>query len=129
MDDSIVEPEVDYEIKSGRKRLRASIPLEQPEPAEAEDDETPRTPGGSFGRPQPLRRPTAPNPPQWGEEDQNKAEHTAALLQHREVHHAHDALKVLHDAALTLTRKNSKGERDQTQSVSGISPASLPQRE
>ena len=113
--------EVDvYEIKNGRKRLRASTaPDEDDTPAL--ELEQPRTPGGSVGRLMPLQRPNSNT--KYGEEDKTKAEQTAALLQYREVHGGHDALKVLHDAALTLNRKTSRDRHDLIGSV--VTPGSI----
>ncbi|KAK4505715.1 hypothetical protein PRZ48_003680 [Zasmidium cellare] len=118
-----------YEIRGGnRKRLRASIP-EYEEPVEEEYVERPRTPGGSVGRTVPLRRPTGPKPVQYGEEDEKASEHTAAFLQHAELHGGHDALKVLYQAAVSKAGRSdsmtSSGTRPAT-GMNGFTSASLP---
>ncbi|QIW94839.1 hypothetical protein AMS68_000357 [Peltaster fructicola] len=79
-------------VKAGRKRLRN-------EQAEDEPRDRPRTPGGSYGRAQPLQRPGPAKPQQYGEEDIKASEQTTAMLQGAEVHGGHDALKVLMEAA------------------------------
>jgi len=107
-------------IKDGRKRLRISS--EAPQKEEEEVDDAPRTPGGSLGRLQPLRRPTGPKPVQYAEEEKKTSEETVSLLQSMEVHGGHDALKLLVQVA---TRKASK-ESTARPSIGGISPASLP---
>ncbi|KXT05290.1 hypothetical protein AC578_10956 [Pseudocercospora eumusae] len=98
-----------YEIRHNRKRLRTSEP--PPVDGALEDDEypeQPRTPGGSIGRTQPLRRPTAPQPIAYREEDEKQAEHTAFILQQSELHGGHDALKVLYQAGMaSLNRSDS----------------------
>lgn len=81
-------------------------------------EEPPRTPGGSIGRQQPLRRPTAPKQIVYGEEDVKAAHNTAAILQQAEVHGGHDALKVLYQAAV-------HGRSDSTTS-SGVRPTFPP---
>ena len=115
--------EDDYEVKAGRKRLRADTG--SAEPFEAEPYDAPRTPGGSVGRLQPLRRPAPPKPVQYGEEDHKASEQTVGLLQGAEVHSGHDALKVLYEAAALHGRKSSK-ESSSRPTVNGISPASAP---
>ena len=113
-----------YEIKSGRKRLRTKDEpdtiLYEPE----EDEEIPRTPGGSIGRTQPLRRPTAPRPVQFGEEDHQKAEQTVGLLQAAEVHGGHDALKLLYEAATVHGGRKTSKESGVRPSLNGVSPSS-----
>lgn len=100
-----------YEIRHNRKRLRTSVPppaVVDAGGAQGEDDyaEQPRTPGGSVGRTQPLRRPTAPQPIQYREEDEKQAEQTALILQQSEVHGGHDALKVLYQAGMALHNRS-----------------------
>ncbi|WPG99779.1 hypothetical protein R9X50_00259800 [Acrodontium crateriforme] len=114
-----------YEIKSGRKRLRAASPSVERDTyeEEAEYDE-PRTPGGSIGRPIPLRRPTMSNPVQYGEEDERASEQTAALLQTAELHGGHDALKLLYSAAVH-GRAGSSASQGRP-GFPGMSPHSLP---
>ena len=114
----------DYEVKAGRKRLRADTG--STEPYEAEVYEAPRTPGGSIGRSQPLRRPPPPKQVQYGEEDHKASEQTVGLLQAAEVHGGHDALKVLYEAAALHGRKSSK-ESSARPTLNGISPASAQQ--
>lgn len=116
-----VDEQDDYEVKAGRKRLRADTA--STEPYEPEAYEAPRTPGGSIGRLQPLRRPAPPKPVQYGEEDHKTSEQTVGLLQGAEVHSGHDALKVLYEAAALHGRKSSK-ESSSRPALNGISPAS-----
>jgi len=59
-----------YEIKAGRKRLRASAAPND----SAYDKAQPRTPGGSVARYQPLRQPTPAKPLQYGEEDEQASD-------------------------------------------------------
>jgi hypothetical protein len=109
-----------YELKTGRKRLRANtLDLEE----EEDDDDIPRTPGGSIGRTQPLRRPEGPKPLQYGEEDFKASDHMTAILQASEVHSGHDALKVLYEAAVH-GRTNSSAST-QRPSLNGPSPAAV----
>ena len=101
---------------------------------DGEDDEfyedPPRTPGGSIGRNQPLRRPEGPKRVEYGEDDIKTSEQTTALLQNSEVHNGHDALKLLYEAAV----HDPRGPRGRTgsstsmgrPSFSGPSPSSLP---
>ena len=124
--DSDTGDEPVYEIKSGRKRLRTK---DEPDTVvyEVEDeDDIPRTPGGSIGRTQPLRRPTAPKPIQFGEEDHQKAEQTFGLLQAAEVHGGHDALKLLYEAATVHGGRKTSKESGARPSLNGLSPNSLP---
>ena len=112
-----------FEIKSGRKRLRAS----SGGPGyEVEAHEEPRTPGGSVGQTQPLRRPTGSKPVQYAEEDQKASEQTVGLLQAAEVHGGHDALKLLYEAAAVQGHRKLSKETGSRPSINGISPASLP---
>lgn len=113
-----------YEIKSGKKRLRASVAPEDEAVYDEDEFEQPRTPGGSVGRLQPLRRPQPQKSVQYGEDEQKASDQTAAILQGAEVHSGHDALKLLYEAA-RIDRKNSNvsGERP---TFSDFSPASLP---
>lgn len=116
-----------YEIRSNRKRQRASAPPDQ-EPAEREEvefEEPPRTPGGSIGRTQPLRRPPAPKSVQYGEEDEKASDQTAALLQQAEIHGGHDALKLLYSAAVH-GRADSTASSVARPSFSGFTASSLP---
>lgn len=107
-----------YEIKSGRKRLRANtLELEE----EEEDEDVPRTPGGSIGRAQPLRRPEGPKPLQYGEEDFKASDHMTAILQASEVHSGHDALKVLYEVA--VHGRTGSSASTQRPSINGPSPA------
>ena len=113
-----------YEIKGGRKRLR---------PFEGDDDqdrlheslERPRTPGGSIGRLQPLRRPAASRPMQFEPVDPKTSEQTVNLLQSTEVHGGHDALKLLYEAAAVHQRSGSR-ESGQRPRLNGASPSSGP---
>lgn len=113
------EPDADdaYEIKTGRKRLRAST-------LDGEDDDpyadAPRTPGGSIGRTQPLRRPEGPKPLQYGEEDFKASDQMTAILQASEVHSGHDALKVLYEAA--VRGRTGSSTSTQRPSLNGPSP-------
>jgi hypothetical protein len=109
-----------YELKTGRKRLRANtLDLE-----DEDDDDIPRTPGGSIGRTQPLRRPEGPKPLQYGEEDFKASDQMTAILQASEVHSGHDALKVLYEAA--VHGRTSSTASTQRPSVNGPSPAAAP---
>ena len=110
-----------YEIKGARKRVKLS-----PE-SEVYDDDLPRTPGGSIGSLQPLRRPTGLRPEQFNEEDQKASEATVRLLQDSEIHGGHDALNLLSRASEYAAhhRKESK-ESGARPSLTGISPASMP---
>ena len=114
-----------YEIKDGRKRVKVSTDEVENEPYGTDD--VPRTPGGSIGQSQPLRRPTGQKPFQYGEEDQKASEETVARLQATEVHGGHDALKLLYEAASsTQNRKGSKESGPRPNFTNGVSPASLP---
>lgn len=107
-----------YEIKTGRKRLRAStLDGEDDDPY----DDVPRTPGGSIGRAQPLRRPEGPKPLQYGEEDFKMGDQMTAILQASEVHSGHDALKVLYEAA--VRGRTGSSTSTQRPSLNGPSPA------
>ncbi|KAK3044698.1 hypothetical protein LTS18_000591, partial [Coniosporium uncinatum] len=95
----------DYEIRNGRKRLRAASPTDSITPTSARRPDSfslqrsdssvpytthglpapPLTPGGSVGRYQPLRRPTS-NHGLHEEEDQKRDNTTAAILQTGEVY-------------------------------------------
>ncbi|KJX99224.1 Fungal Zn binuclear cluster domain containing protein/C6 transcription factor [Zymoseptoria brevis] len=118
---------VTYEIRSNRKRPRTSAP---PEVAVEEDDydydDPPRTPGGSIGRTQPLRRPPPPKPIQYGEEDEKQSEHTTALLQQAEVHGGHDALKLLYSAAVHGRADSSTSSGVARPAFTGFTASSLP---
>ncbi|KAK5746568.1 zinc finger transcriptional activator [Elasticomyces elasticus] len=109
------------EVKSGRKRLRTSLSLERDEEV---DEEEPRTPGGSLGRRQPLRRPQPAQPVKYTEQDEKASDQTAAMLQASEVHGGHDALKVLYQAAQIRDRMNSR-EYLERPDFSGM-PSELP---
>ncbi|KAK3680093.1 zinc finger transcriptional activator [Recurvomyces mirabilis] len=114
------------EAKHTRKRARQSPDRVDEEEAEEE----PRTPGGSLGRRQPLRRPHPQKPVQYTEEDHQASEHAAAMLQSSEVHGGHDALKVLYHVAynaLPRDRNNSGGslERPSFNSTSPLLPAGM----
>lgn len=110
----------DYEIRGGRKRLKEDS-LEQeaeaPPPAFTSYDAVavavaaapshspvylaqPLTPGGSVGRRQPLRRPTAPSSA-FGDfvTEEQVNNQTTAIMQKAELHNGHDALNVLLAAA------------------------------
>ncbi|EMC97806.1 hypothetical protein BAUCODRAFT_31811 [Baudoinia panamericana UAMH 10762] len=112
-DDSLVE------VKTSRKRARAST-------VEEDEDsmERPRTPGGSVGRTQPLRRPEQKRPVKHTEEDEQAAEQSAAMLQATEIHSGHDALKVLYEAAKIRERLNSR-EALERPNFSGTSPLNM----
>jgi len=107
-----------FEIRDGRKRVRVAATAN----SGADDEEQPRTPGGSIARLQPLRRPAASKATQYGEEDEKASEQTAAILQGAEVHSGHDALKVLYEAAVR-SRSYSK-ENMEKPNISGVSPSS-----
>lgn len=118
------EPEGDaYELKTGRKRLRTST-------MDGEDDERyeepPRTPGGSIGRHQPLRRPEGPKRVEYGEDDIKASEQTTALMQGTEVHSGHDALKLLYEAAVHGRGRTGSSTSVGRPSLSGPSPSSVP---
>ncbi|TKA69824.1 hypothetical protein B0A55_07503 [Friedmanniomyces simplex] len=110
------------EVKAGRKRLRTSLSLERDEEA---DEEEPRTPGGSLGRRQPLRRPQPSQPVKYTEQDEKASDQTAAMLQASEVHGGHDALKVLYQAAQIRDRMNSREYLERPE-FTGPSPSDLP---
>ncbi|KAK6380561.1 hypothetical protein LTR65_001353 [Meristemomyces frigidus] len=119
------DEETVYEIKSGKKRMRTTSIAPEGDGAYDDEDEEPRTPGGSLGRLQPLRRPQPPKPVQYGEDEQKASDQTAAILQAAELHSGHDALKVLSQAAQMRDRMGSK-ELLERPNFSGVSPASLP---
>lgn len=103
--DSEEEEEGLFEIRNGtRKRVRSRGLSEVRN--DAEDIARPRTPGGSIALSRPLQRPTTAKPVQFKEEDEKISEHTAALLQHRELHSGHDALNMLHAAATTIQEQS-----------------------
>lgn len=98
----------DYEIRNGRKRVRADDGTPEARPAPLQINgangstyvSQPLTPGGSIGRYEPLRRPTtATNPSHNEEEDFKLSNATAAMLQQHEVYSGHDALNLLFEAA------------------------------
>ncbi|KAK3063477.1 zinc finger transcriptional activator, partial [Teratosphaeriaceae sp. CCFEE 6253] len=93
------------EVRLPRKRARTSTSIDRDEDV---DEEEPRTPGGSIGRRQPLRRPQPPQPVKYTEQDEKASDQTAAMLQASEVHGGHDALKVLYQAAQIRDRMNSR---------------------
>lgn len=113
-----------YEIKDGRKRVKVST--DDGDSDSYSRDDVPRTPGGSIGMPQPLRRPTGAKPVQYGEEDQKASEETVARLQATEVHGGHDALKLLFEAASSAHDRKGSKESGPRPSMNGLSPASLP---
>ena len=115
-----------YEIKSGRKRLRTASNDPEQVTYDVVGSEEPRTPGGSIGRSQPLRRPAAQKPVQYGEEDQKASEQTVGVLQAAEVHSGHDALKLLYEAAAVHGHRKSSKESSILPNINGISPHSLP---
>ncbi|KAK5137277.1 hypothetical protein LTR08_000247 [Meristemomyces frigidus] len=120
--------ETHYQIKSGKKRLRGLSTAPEGENVyddDIDDDDEPRTPGGSVARLQPLRRPQPQKPFQYGAEEQKASDETAAMIQKVMVNSGHDALKVLSQAAQIRERMNSK-EFLERPSFSGISPESLP---
>lgn len=107
-----------YELKTGRKRMRAStLDGEEDDPYE----DVPRTPGGSIGRTQPLRRPEGPKPLQYGEDDFKASDQMTAILQASEVHSGHDALKVLYEAA--VRGRTGSSTSTQRPNLNGPSPA------
>jgi hypothetical protein len=96
----------DYELRNGRKRVRSGPPENfRPSPVAVHRGSSaayvsqPLTPGGSIGRYEPLRRPTASLNPHGQEEDQTVNNATAAILQTGEVYSGHDALNLLFEAA------------------------------
>lgn len=124
------EPEeVEYTLKNVRKRQRTSSTA-QPEGDLYEDEESdePRTPGGSKGRARPLPRPPTAKPVVYGEEDHKASDMAAGILQFRELHSGHDALKVLSDLASGAAsyRHGSNASLTRPSGFSGISPSSLP---
>ncbi|KAF2087846.1 hypothetical protein K490DRAFT_65126 [Saccharata proteae CBS 121410] len=97
----------DYEVRNGRKRLRAEdslTPQRQPSISmsmsqyNADEPQRPVTPGGSIGRYQPLRRPAGHHGSSH-EDEQKVNNDTAAILQSHEVYSGHDALNLLFEAA------------------------------
>lgn len=115
-----------YQIQAGRKRLRTSSSLEHDAYKVEEGDDVPRTPGGSIGQAQPLRRPAGQKQVHYDQEDHQKAEQTAGLLQHTEVHGGHDALKLLFEAATVHGGRKQSKESGSRPSINGVSPASMP---
>jgi hypothetical protein len=105
-EDELDEIDDDYEVRNGRKRMRSEN-ASVPEPINitsangAAYVSQPLTPGGSFGRYEPLRRPTTSShePQQNDEEDQKVNNETVATLQTGEVYSGHDALNLLFEAA------------------------------
>ncbi|KAF2762560.1 hypothetical protein EJ05DRAFT_495439 [Pseudovirgaria hyperparasitica] len=102
----------DYEVRNGRKKARPSHSLTPTAQHVAPMLETPMyvpnniprplTPGGSLGRPQPLRRPTqdGSRPPfPKVEDDDIHSPEPQVVLQDREVFNGHDALNLLFEAA------------------------------
>ncbi|KAL1302948.1 hypothetical protein AAFC00_003267 [Neodothiora populina] len=108
----------DYEVRGGRKRLKdgrteggsdfgsfdaaAAATAAGPSSNSPAYIAQPLTPGGSVGRHQPLRRPDQSSlHGSYGdsENEEQVNNHTAAILQTAELHHGHDALKVLLAAA------------------------------
>ncbi|KAH9828875.1 GAL4-like Zn(II)2Cys6 (or C6 zinc) binuclear cluster DNA-binding domain [Teratosphaeria destructans] len=117
-----------YEIKAGKKRLRASQSIEvdgAADPDEYEDE--PRTPGGSIGRSQPLRRPQAPKPKQYTEEDHKASEQVHSLLQSSTLNGGHDALNTMAAAVSMVDMRHSRALSgvQALPSFSGISPATM----
>lgn len=96
-----------YERRNSRKRTRDSTeehgtPYEQPsqsQPLQPPTVPRPLTPGGSFGRSKPLRRPTSRACSILSEDDPQINDDTAVLLQKTEIHNGHDALNLLYQAA------------------------------
>ncbi|KAF2723629.1 hypothetical protein K431DRAFT_264000 [Polychaeton citri CBS 116435] len=126
--DEGVDDDVDYEIKNGRKRMRASTATEvEVYPVDDYDaDDQPRTPGGGLGRTRPLPRPEPPRPVNYGEEDHKASEQTTAILQAAEVHGGHDALKVLYEAAVRGRANSTTSSGRPAGSLNGLTPSSLP---
>lgn len=94
----------EYEVRNGRKRLRARSPLiASPVLEHIASSTSPRrplTPGGSEGTYQPLRRPDSSHQPHGTEEDDETLNNnTTAMLQSQEVHSGHDALALLYLAS------------------------------
>lgn len=112
-----------YEIKN---KKRVKITQQNDGPYDDEEVDRPLTPGGGLAQTQPLRRPQAQKPQQFGEEDIKASEAVAASLQIREVHGGHDALKLLSDVAQMRDRMNSKELMEQQPGFNGVSPVSLP---
>lgn len=121
-DDGFDVDEDEYTIRNGRKRLRASATPpptahsdpEPYEPSAVDIDEGPRTPGGSYGRRQPLRRPDGrersetlgPGSGQMGYDgdgdgdgNQTLENYEAQTVMRRGVFGPHDALDLLYKAA------------------------------
>ncbi|KAF2264824.1 hypothetical protein CC78DRAFT_221107 [Lojkania enalia] len=126
--DEIDDGPDDYEIRNGRKRLRAEPDEDstpgRPEPLEINGSaysSQPLTPGGSIGRYQPLRRPTQNLNPRFEEEDQKANNQTAAILQTKEVFSGHDALNLLFEAA--GRNGDIVSEHHRTNSASSLRPA------
>ncbi|KAK4994243.1 zinc finger transcriptional activator, partial [Elasticomyces elasticus] len=129
----------DYEARNGRKRPKStsngpggplsrhgSITYEAGEAMSPGLTQQPRTPGGSVGQYQPLRRPTAEK---REEDDYEVNDHTAAMLQIEPVTSVQDALHLLAEAA--GTDKNhamgiSGNMRQTAFHYNGNSPVSMP---
>jgi len=99
----------DYEIRNGRRRLKADsddLPS-RPPPLQLNGANNstayvsqPLTPGGSLGRYEPLRRPTTASQPHTNDDEDQKLNDTAtAVLQTGEIYSGHDALNLLFEAA------------------------------
>lgn len=137
----------DYEIRNGRKRLRSGPPdgtpasAPRPDPIQisrsststaytaAIQQEQPLTPGGSVGRFEPLRRPTANPNASNDDEDQKVNNATAAILQKKEVYSGHDALNLLFEAAgrngdIDHHRTGSSGSLQRPMMGTGNTPGS-----
>lgn len=103
----------DYEVRNGRKKLRARSPHFQspisPIATQLQNSppRRPLTPGGSEGTFQPLRRPDSSQLGIGPEEDDEVLNNsTTAILQSQEVHSGHDALNLLY---LAIQRPGSGG--------------------
>lgn len=88
------------------------------------ENEEPRTPGGSIGRPQPLRKPSSQKV-QYSEQDHRMAGEVTSVLQASEVHGGHDALKVLFEAAAMRERAGSGSGARPSGLSSGMTPTSI----
>jgi hypothetical protein len=120
-----------YDIKNGRKRLRASQSVEVDNDVfdEADIYDEPRTPGGSIGRSKPLRRPQPQKPRDYSTEEHQTANETTAMLQKQEVHGGHDALKVLYEATQHVHNRSisaSQLPRPTFSPSSSLPPATSP---
>ena len=117
------EEEAQIYIQDGNKRHQASMPAGHMRYRSRYRtapgfNYPPITPGGGFGQPRPLRRPTAgadiPIRSFDGEEEQKINTETAIRLQHGELYDNHDALNLLAQTAAASGYTNPRGRTSTT---------------